>query len=128
MYIEQRAAGPRCSVRGDLYVRALPLHYYAFFVVTGKRLVQLPDAGGPPRRAAAPHGPQLWLLVLKEDENESYTQSMQHLCKPRKECSARSLPISESVLSSAAQIHANLNIWTLFSLRDFGSRQSFVSG
>ena len=36
---------------------------------TGKRLAQLPDAGSPPRRAAAPHGPQFRLLVLEEDED-----------------------------------------------------------
>jgi len=40
--------------------------------IRGKRLVQLPDAGSQPRRAAAPHGPQFLLLLLKEDEGESY--------------------------------------------------------
>ena len=42
---------------------------------TGKRPVQLPDAGSPPHRAAAPHGPQFLLLVLKEDEDKSYTST-----------------------------------------------------
>jgi len=42
-------------------------------VDTGKRIVQLPDAGSPPRRAAALHGPHFQLLVLKEDEDKSYT-------------------------------------------------------
>jgi len=47
----------------------------------GKCQVQLPDAGSPLRRVAAPHGPQFRFLVLKEDEDKSYT-CMQHCANP----------------------------------------------
>ena len=62
-----------------------------------QRFVQLPDAGSPPRRAAAPHGPQFRLPVLKEDKDKSYTPN-----KPSteqginaEERSARPLPITD---------------------------------
>jgi len=69
--------------------------------IRGKRFVQLSDAGSPPRRAAAPHGPQFRLPVLKEDEDKSYAlYTNQASNKSIEERSARSLPISDQQICS----------------------------
>ena len=71
-------------------------HPDCIFVDTRKRLVQLPNAGSPPRRATAPHRPQFRLPVIREDEvrHKGYTKNKQHRVNPN-ERSARSLPISD---------------------------------
>ena len=71
--------------------------FFTSNVLIRKRLVQLPDAGSPPRRAAAPHGPRFRLLVLKEQIQKNVPQYH-----------SRSA-ISESAHFSASQVHVNLN-------------------
>ena len=62
---------------------------------TGKRPVQLPDAGSPPRRVAAPHGLQFRLLVLKEEEEEEANSKLNSLNQQTKytEQSATYVPL-----------------------------------
>ena len=88
---------------------AQSFHFHCVFhalgprpVDTGKRLVQLPDAGNPPRTAAAPYGPQFRLQVLKEDKMRvlQKASSKQHRATNPEERFERSLPIGDQRIYS----------------------------
>jgi len=55
---------------------ALWSHYLS---IRGNASSKLPDAGSPPRRAAAPHGPQFRLPLLKEEEIRVTVVYMPHI-------------------------------------------------
>ena len=86
-------------------------------VDTGKRLVQLTDAGSPPYRAAAPHGPQFRLLVLKEDEDKDiYINQASN--KPIEERSVRSrammtCPRHKSIVDGAVDCPVEVPAWLI---------------